>query len=308
MQPGLSRAIPMAIIGFLFGALLVIVIRGLQGLDPLWEAGPGIVMTAFTTAGFFVWGMGAFNPKMSVHGEAAEEAEAVEEEAEEEAKPGALLSGGIWQVATLLILLIVVLGGFAVLPGGLALTQTAIPYASPTSVGYVPFDLPFGGPQVMVSQLVLLAGLVIWAFVSLLLAAGVFAFVLSFLSRGIADVKMASAGAGAGVAALPSPTPEASEERPMRQTITTAAIFIGVFLVLYLVFYYVAIGLIIPNPDLPPMSWFGMAPSAQLIIISAVNAAVFTVIILRTQLVLNVIGIVAGWLAHQLRRLPNILQ
>ncbi len=72
MQPGLSRAIPMAIIGFLFGALLVIVIRGLQGLDPLWAAGPGIVMTAFTTAGFFVWGMGAFNPKMSVHGEAAE--------------------------------------------------------------------------------------------------------------------------------------------------------------------------------------------------------------------------------------------
>ncbi len=94
----------------------------------------------------------------------------------------------------------------------------------------------------------------------------------------------------------------------MRRTIFTAALFIVVFLVLYAVFYYVAIGLIIPNPDLPPMSWFGMAPSTQLIIISAVNAALFTLIILRTQLVLHVIGIVAGWLAHQLRRLPNILQ
>ncbi len=303
MQPGLNRAIPMAIIGFLFGALLVIVIRGLQGLDPLWEAGPGIVMTAFTTAGFFVWGMGAFNPKMSVHGEAAEAHEAAETN---EVKPGALLTGGVWQVATLLILLIVVLAGFAALPGGLTLTQTAIPYASPTSVGFVPFQLPFGGPEVMVSQLVLLVALVIWAFLSLLLAAGAIAFLLSFLSRGIADVQMA--GAGASVAALPAPTPEASEERPMRQTIFTVALFLVVFLVLYAVFYYVAIGLIIPKPDLPPMSWFGMAPSSQLVIISAVNAAVFTLIILRTQLVLHVIGIVAGWLAHQLRRLPNILQ
>lgn len=308
MQPGLSRAIPMAILGFMFGALLVIVIRGLQGLDPLWEAGPGIVMTAFTTAGFFVWGMGAFNPKMSVHGEAAEEAEAAAEEAAEEGTPGGLLTGGIWQVATLLILLLVVLGGFAALPGGLSLTQTAIAYASPTSVGFVPLQLPFGGPEIMLSQLVLFAAFIIWAFLSLLLAAAIFAFLLSFLSRGIASVQVVGAGAGAGVAALPSPTPEAAEARSMRQPIFTAALFLIVFLALYAFFYYVAIGLIMPNPDLPPMSWFGMDPAIQLIIVSAVNAAVFTLIILRTQLVLHVIGIVAGWLAHQLRRLPNILQ
>ncbi len=306
MQPGLSRAIPMAIIGFLFGALLVIVIRGLQGLDPLWEAGPGIVMTAFTTAGFFVWGMGAFNPKLSVHGEAAEEAAAAAEEEAEADSPRGLLTGGIWQVATFLILLLVVLGGFAALPGGLALTQTAIAYASPTSVGFVPLQLPFGGPEVMLSQLVLFVAFIIWAFLSLLLAAAVFAFLLSFVSRGIASVQVA--GAGGGVAALPSPMPEAAEANSTRGMIITAAQFIITFIVLYLVFYYVAIGLILPSPDLPPMSWFGMAPSTQLIIVSAVNAAVFTLIILRTQLVLHVVGIAAGWLAHQLRRLPNILQ
>ena len=263
-------------------------------------------MTAFTTAGFFVWGMGAFNPKLSVHGEAAEEAAAAAEEEAEANSPRGLLTGGIWQVATFLILLLVVLGGFAALPGGLALTQTAIAYASPTSVGFVPLQLPFGGPEVMLSQLVLFVAFIIWAFLSLLLAAAVFAFLLSFVSRGIASVQVA--GAGGGVAALPSPMPEAAEANSTRRMIITAAQFIITFIVLYLVFYYVAIGLILPSPDLPPMSWFGMAPSTQLIIVSAVNAAVFTLIILRTQLVLHVVGIAAGWLAHQLRRLPNILQ
>ncbi len=307
MQPGLSRAIPMAILGFLLGALIVIVLRGLQGLDPLWAAGPGIVVTGFMTAGFFVGGMGAFDPSMSVHGEAAHEhEEVVQAEPTKEGAPRRLLTGSVWQIATLLILLMVVLGGFAALPGGLSLIQTGDAYASPMSVGFVPFELPFGGPEVMVSQLVLFAIFVIWAFLSLIVFAGAIGFVIYFLSRGVTEAQVAAAGGG--TAALPAPVRETPEASTLRETIFTVAVFIIVFLVLYALFYYVAIGLILPKPDLPPMSMIGMAPATQLVIISAVNALIFTLLILRTQLVLHVIGIVAGWVAHQLRRIPNLLQ
>jgi len=34
MQPGLARAVPLGILGFIGGALLALVIRMLQGLDP----------------------------------------------------------------------------------------------------------------------------------------------------------------------------------------------------------------------------------------------------------------------------------
>src|SRR5690606_22454241 len=107
MQPGLSRAIPMYVLGSLFGALIVIVIRGLQGLDPLWDPGPGIIMTVVIGSFFFIWGMGGFDPKMSVHGE---HAEAVVEEVP---TPSRMLSASIWQISTLLLVVLIVLGGFA---------------------------------------------------------------------------------------------------------------------------------------------------------------------------------------------------
>jgi hypothetical protein len=355
----------MGILGFLFGALIVIVIRGLQGLDPLWAAGPGIVMTAFTTAGFFVWGMGAFDPKMSVHGEAAHaEAEAVEEPE----APRSLLFGSVWQIVTLLIVLTVVLGGFAALPGGLALTQTIQPGASLTMVGYVPVQLPFGGPEVLVSTLVIFVVFVIWAFISLVAAAGAIGFLLMFIARGINETQTV----GGGTATLPAPSrQEPSAPSTPRQTLVTFALFIGgllvlylllngfiglvvpqlqiplvslildeptqigfialvvtivilwvafgrerfmmvipfvvVFAILYVVFYNVAIGLILPNPSIPPLSFF-FDPKTQLVILSAVNAALFTVIILRPQLVLNLIGRFARWLARVLRGVPKFLQ
>ena len=307
MQPGLSRAVPMAILGFMFGALIVIVLRGLQGLDPLWLPGPGIVVTAFTTAGFFVWGMGAFDPSMSVHGEAAEAAHA--QAAEEEAPPRKLLIGSVWQIITGVLVVMIVIGGFAALPGGLTLVQTVTPGASPTMVGYVPVDLPFGGPEVQVSTLVIFALFVIWAFLSLVAAAGAIGFVFYFLSRGVTEAKVV---AGGGTLALPaSSQPEQTEQTErdeLRQRITTAAIFLVTFVVLYLVFYYVAIGLIFPKPSVPGLSLIFPDSSAQLAVLSLVNAAIFTLVILRTQLVLNTIGRVAGWLARLLRRVPNILQ
>lgn len=71
--------------------------------------------------------------------------------------------------------------------------------------------------------------------------------------------------------------------------------FIVIFLILYVVFYYVAIGLILPgNPNLVELSFL--------------NALLFTVIIVAPQLLLNTIGIVARWLLGIVGGLPGVFQ
>ncbi len=369
MQPGLSRAVPMAIIGFMFGALLVIIIRGLQGLDPIWAPGPGIVLSAITMAGFFVWGMGGFDPRLSIHGNHEVEEAVHEELAVEAAQPRSILLGTTWQIATALILLLIILGGFAALPGGLALTQTIVPGASPTTVGYTAVPLPFGGPEIQVSTLVIFAVFIIWAFISLAAVAGALGYIFFYLSRGLTELKMA----GGGTAALPAPPAQAEPvvRREPREALTTfvgvlitfvaalvlvnlvislifpamqipglslmldaatqiqlialiAAVgltwvvwgrerfmfvlpFVVTFYILYIVFYFVAIGLILPEPSLPLLNLI-LTPAQTLAFLSAVNALLFTLLILRPSVVLHTIGRVSGWVAYQLRRLPHILQ
>ncbi|MDZ4765116.1 MAG: hypothetical protein SGI73_11245 [Chloroflexota bacterium] len=133
MQPGLSRAIPFALLGFVLGAFIVLIVRGLQSMQPVWSPGVGLVLATFMCAGFFVWGMGAFDPKMSVHGEHAEE-----HHASDDAVPSSQLLGGLtWQLVTLLIGFIVVtfaLGAYS----GLALTITDNPLASNSIIGLNP--------------------------------------------------------------------------------------------------------------------------------------------------------------------------
>lgn len=81
-KPGLTRAIPMGILGFVIGALLVLAVRALQGMDPLWEPGVALAITPLFTTFFFLWGMGAFNPKMSEHGDHGHHELAVGEDGE----------------------------------------------------------------------------------------------------------------------------------------------------------------------------------------------------------------------------------
>ncbi|MFN8448725.1 MAG: hypothetical protein U0521_09090 [Anaerolineae bacterium] len=366
MQPGLSRAIPMGIIGFMFGALIVIVLRGLQGLDPIWSPGPGIIVSVLTTAVFFVWGIGAFDPRLSIHGDEVVEEAVHEELAAEAEKPSRILASYTWQITTLLLAFLIIIAGFALLPGGLALTQTIVPGASPATVGYADVPLPFGGPTIQVSTLVIFAVFVIWALLSLVAAAAVFAFIFTFLARGLAEVKV-SAG---GTAVLPSPAagqPTVHNDRktfiaivqllvvwivsyvvlfyvidlilPDRQLPVlnwfmdsggqltflaflgalvialvvirpplAALVFIFTAIILYYVFYFVAIGLIFPQPQLPGLSIILPDPQAQLVFLSLVNAVLFALIILRPTLVLNFIGIVAKWLARVLRHVPGFLQ
>ena len=79
-KPGLSRAIPYMIIAFILSLALVYGIRTLQDMDPVWMnadstagAQVGLVLAAFASMGAFMWGIGAFDPKMSEHGDHAHE-------------------------------------------------------------------------------------------------------------------------------------------------------------------------------------------------------------------------------------------
>lgn len=300
MRPSLSRAIPMGILGFLFGGLLVIILRSLQGLTPLWDTGAGIVLGVLMAAAFFVWGVGGFDPRMSVHGEEAEE---VDEEAE--ATPGGLLRGSIWQIVTLLLLLLLAVAAFALLPGGPALTITADPMASTAQVGMFEMELPFGGPVVQVSQLVLFLVFIIIMFVSLGIAAAVISAALYALNRGIREAQTGGTAALA-VAGGPSETalqtagdgaasrPAARGGRGTLGTIIEIVKFVVLALILYLLFYYVLIGLVLPgSPLLMPLS--------------LINAVIFAVLILRPAVVLRVLGRISGWVVRILRALPRVL-
>jgi len=227
IQPGLSRAVPMGILGFLLGALIVIILRALQGLTPLWDVGVGVVLAVFMGAGFFVWGMGAFDPRMSVHGEAAEQPQT----ADGEPKPTALLASTIWQLTTILIVFMIIIGFVAWLPGGPRLTVTDNALASPVQVGY--FELTMGDQVVQVSELVVFIAFIIIMMVSLLLAAGAVGAVFFSLARGVANASVAAhtpmerqlfeLPAGEPVGEL---TPTAGPPDGMRNIL-----FVGIFLV-----------------------------------------------------------------------------
>ncbi len=75
-KPGLGRAIPALIIGFIASLAFVYAVRTWQDMDPVWTntessegAQVGMVLATFVCMGAFMWGVGAFDPKMSEHGE-----------------------------------------------------------------------------------------------------------------------------------------------------------------------------------------------------------------------------------------------
>ena len=88
-KPGLARAIPYMIAVFVLSLAIVYGIRTLQDMDPVWMnadssdgAQVGLVLAAFASMGAFMWGVGAFDPKMSEHGDHAHEVEETAPESE----------------------------------------------------------------------------------------------------------------------------------------------------------------------------------------------------------------------------------
>ena len=202
MQPGLARAVPTGIMGFAGGALLAILIRLAQGLDPNPAApfayvGPALVLGAFIGAGFFVWGMGAFDPKMSVHGEHAEEALA--KPAAE--TPSQILSGYTWQILTWTTILILGVAIFAFLPSGPQLRSVSGD-GNPSAIHYTTLEqiyqpvrefadkaagikipaLADNLAPIQISYLVLFVVFVLWTIFSLFVVSGLSAFIFSYLA------------------------------------------------------------------------------------------------------------------------------
>lgn len=197
MQPGLNRAIPMGILGFLAGALLLTLFRALQSLEPA-DAGLIVVFGSLFAAFFFMWGIGAFNPKMSQHphepedlgeGSTAIVMETAHDDHEDEAaeEPTQILGGFLWVFSTITILMFVVAGFIMLTPGLPTLITTTDPIGSPFSVGFVEMEL--GGQVLYVSQLMLLVGFVVVLFASLGVFAGGLGFVFYALNAGYTEVQ-----------------------------------------------------------------------------------------------------------------------
>lgn len=179
MQPGIPRGVIGGIIGFLAGFAIVIALRIMFGFEPYWKLGLGIVLATFTCAFGFVWGMGAFDAKMSAHPDDSIPQPTLEEQARQ-AGPLGILTNTTWSITFWTLL--VVLGVFALakIPG-VGLTVTRIPNASVSEIGT--YTLQAFGGEIVVNQLVVLAGFIAFTMFSLFMAAGAIGFLLTFLNQ-----------------------------------------------------------------------------------------------------------------------------
>jgi len=101
-QPGVGRATAYGLLGFMTASLLVVIVRGLQNLSPVYDPSVGVVLGGFLGAIFFIWGIGAFNPLWSAHGEAEEEARKIIEE--KYSQPRHILTSITWSLLGWLLL------------------------------------------------------------------------------------------------------------------------------------------------------------------------------------------------------------
>lgn len=290
----------MGIVGFIVGALVVMLLRGLQGLDPLWHAEIGFTLAAFTSAGFFVWGIGGFDPEMSAHAHEPEVNELGlivaephhEEAAEEDHPPVKVLGYSMWQVSFWTILLMAFFFGLATLPGGPALKISNDPVAEPSSIGYVPLQIPFGGnvtfrgEEVLFSELTLFVMFTAFTLVSLAVAGGGIALAMNYLARGVAEAKVSDS--------VPLGTYEYTPP-PLVARLVRLAVFVVLAVILYFAFYYVLIGLVIPRPE------------STRVVLSLVNAVLFAALLVYPMIVVRIIAVGAGFVARVLRGIPGFL-
>ena len=191
-HPGINRAIPGALLGFVIGELLVLGLRWLQGLPP-WDPGVAIVLAPFTLMIGWMWGVGAFNPKLSEHGDHhAEETTAIvtlDDEGNEiivheavdhhdDEDPSEVFFTEIWRSVSLPLMLLLLVLGFANLPGGFYLAVVDDADASPNAFAdSIMVDIPFVG-TVETTQMVLFLAFVGFLTVSLIAFAGGIGFLL----------------------------------------------------------------------------------------------------------------------------------
>ena len=194
MQPGLTRAVPMGLLGFLFGALIVVVWRGVWGFEPLWNSQVGYVLAAFTAAAGFVWGMGAFSSQMNVHAHEPvfDETGAVvdqhDEHSEADAGTFSVLGYSMWTVSFWVIILLVVLA-VLVFTSDAPIRTTTDPLASSSEVGHETMTVPVFGDEAEVSQLTLLTGFIILTLGTLAVVSAIIGVTMLKLNQGVTEAK-----------------------------------------------------------------------------------------------------------------------
>ena len=255
MQPGLTRAVPAAILGFLGAAVFIIVIRALQGLTPVYDPEVGFVLGAFASAFAFIWGMGAGDPRMQehAHGPAVdpesglilldEHEHDVVEELEEEGEPMAILGFSIWQVAFWTLLLFAAIFAFANLPTGLTMRISNDPAAQASEIGSESWEIPVLGVETQLSQATTLLLLVFGIIVGLFIVGGGMAMMMTNLHEGVKEVEEVER------TALPE-TPTRRQLRTEAQAVTIAELirFGGMAFVFFLLLYFVFVGVPINEP------------------------------------------------------------
>jgi hypothetical protein len=219
VKPGLSRAIPLAILGALAGALIVYFIRLAQSMDPVWDANVALVLMPWLMSVGFLWGMGALDPRMSehAHGPEAHEdeihsdivlvdpddeqhaiAEAKHDDQHHEPEPDrpfAVFSSQMWTITTITIAAVVSLFAFALLPHGLLLQTTSDDFGNPAEFAtntdwWTPLGIQIGDSNTFkADELSVFAGFIIFTMLSLFAFGGGLAFLFFFLNRQVNEVR-----------------------------------------------------------------------------------------------------------------------
>lgn len=197
-KPGLSRGIPGALFGVAVGAALVAILRALSGIEPVWDNGVALVVVPFTVLTGWLWGVGAFNPKMSEHAghdeHDDEHAIVPADEAhgeDEEETPMGILTSQLWRVTTLSLVAVFAFYALATNPftSGLFLQQSNDPEANAGAVDFEQtFALPLGMGEFEASQLTVFLGFVGFTILSILLVAGGLAFLFYAGHQQVAEV------------------------------------------------------------------------------------------------------------------------
>ena len=253
MQPGLTRAVPAAILGFLAAVVFVILIRALQGMSPVFDPEVGFVLGAFASAFAFVWGMGAGDPRMQehVHGPEVDpetglillDEHDVVEELEAEGEPLEILGFSVWQVTFWTLLLLAAIFAFANLPTGLTMRISNDPAAQASEIGSENWEIPVLGVETQLSQAATLLLIVFAIIGGLVIIGGGLAMMMTNLHEGVKEVEQLER------TALPE-TPTRRQLQAEADAITAAELvrFGGLLFVFFLLLYYVFVGVPISEP------------------------------------------------------------
>ncbi len=222
MQPGLARAVPMGILGFLLGILLVALLRALQSIDPVWDTQLALTMAAFTTSGFFIWGMGAANPTVNAHPHEPEADEfgliVVDDDDDHdhhddiELETRDTFGYSFWTISFWTILLLVFVFGLATISGGPALQVSEDPGAEPTQIANnVDINFPILG-EMVISQFAAFALFTIFTLVSLAVAGGGIGLAFVSLFKGVKTAEANEPEPTLALLAAPAPERKAVAE------------------------------------------------------------------------------------------------